>query len=89
LVKRAQGKVPGHEFNDGPQADHRCTDAHTGKPSFGNRSVHYSALAETVKQSFRDFVGTIVVADFLPHEKHALVALHFFGHSFAQGFTIG
>ena len=88
LVVRAQRKVPGHEFDDRPQPDHSRADTDAGEAGLGNRRIHHAPFAEPVQQPFGHLVRPVVVADFLAHQEHALVAFHLFGHGLAQRLAV-
>jgi hypothetical protein len=87
LVEADEGEAPAHVLDNGAEAAHGSADAQAGKASFADRSVEDSARAEFGQHAFADFVGAVVFAHFLAHEKDGLIALHFLGHGGSEGFS--
>ena len=51
---------------------------------FGDRRVDHAHVAEFFQQPLRDFVGTLILRDFLAHQEHGGIATHFFRHRITQ-----
>ena len=88
FVEREQSEVPGHELDDWPEANHRCTDANPSEAELGNRSIDDAHRPELVEQSLRHFVGAVVLRDFLSHEEDAVVALQLLAKRLGQRVTV-
>jgi hypothetical protein len=63
-------------------------DADAREACLGDGRVDDAALAELLEQALADLVGPLVVAHFLAHEEHALVALHLFAQRLAQRLSV-
>ncbi|KAH3665949.1 hypothetical protein OGAPHI_004138 [Ogataea philodendri] len=67
LVNRLHGKVESHELTNWLETGQSGTDTETGETHLGNWSVDNSLWSELVKQSSRDFIGTVILSNFLTH----------------------
>ena len=89
LVDRLHGEVESHEFHDRLQPVHRRTNRHAGKAVFGNWRINHPPRPKFVKHALGDFVGALVLRDFLAHQEHVLVGAHFQRHRLAQRLAHG
>ena len=71
----------------GRSPQHRRADAEAGEARFADRRVDDPPRAEVVEHSFGDFVGAVVLRDFLAHQEDVFVALHLLGHRGAESFS--
>src|SRR5256885_13911202 len=88
FIERKQREVPCHELDDWTQANHCGADACTGESELRDRRVNYAHRAELVEQSFRHFVGAVVLGDLLSHQEDAIVALQLFAQRLRQSIAI-
>ena len=89
LVDRLHGEIEGHEFDDRAQAVHGGAHRHAGEAVLGDRRIDDALGAETIEQALADFIGALVLRDFLTHQEHGVVGFEFGGHRVAQGFAHG
>ena len=87
LVSGQNREIPRHEFNDGAEAIHGCTDRDARKTEFGNWGVNDTFRTKLVEHSFRRFVCAVVFGNFFPHQKDILVPSHFLAHGLGHGFS--
>ena len=73
----------------GRKPGERGADAEPGEAMFGDRRVDHAPRAELFEQALADFVGALILRDFLAHQEDGVVAAHLFGHRVAQGLAHG
>ena len=88
MIKGEHAEVPGHELDDRSQSDHGRADADAGKAELRDRRVDDAHLAEFLEEAFRDFIRTLIHADFFPHEEDTVVPLHLLTEGLVQGVAI-
>ena len=84
LVHCLHGEVECHKFNDRTQPAKGRTHGNTGKAMFRNWCVYDAFAAKLIQHPLRDFIGTLIFADFFAHQKYGFIAPHLFGHCIAQ-----
>jgi hypothetical protein len=89
LIEREEGEVPRHEFDDGPQTDHRGTGTDAREAELRDRRIDDAHLAEILEQAPGHLVGALVNADFLAHEEDTVIAVHLFTQRLIQRVAVG
>ena len=80
MVDGLHRKVKGHEFDDWTKPAHCGACPNPCKAIFCNRRIDNAARAKFIEQALRDFVSALIFGNFLTHDKHAVIAAHFFRH---------
>src|SRR5215472_13451070 len=88
LIHREQAEIYGHQLDYRLESAHRGANPCAHYREFRNRSVPHPFLAVHGQQSVGDLEGTAEVADFLAHDKHALVAVEFLAQRDVESFAI-
>jgi len=89
VVNRLHGEVEGHEFENRAQSGKGRPNRDARKAVLGNRRIDHPARTKLVEKPLADLVGALIFAHLFAHQIHGLVARHFLGHCFAQGFAHG
>ncbi len=87
LVHRQKGEVDRHHLGHGPQPRDGRAGRRADDDTFGDRGIAHALLAELVEETAGDGIGAAPLADFLAHDEHPLVAVHFFAQGLADRLT--
>src|SRR5690606_2580215 len=87
LVKRQNGKIPGHKFDDRPGAVHGSTYAYARKSEFCNRSVYHPSGTKLGQHTLTYFISAIIFSHFFSHQENRFIPSHLFTHGFPQCFA--
>ena len=83
LVAGDGGEAPEHQLHHRAQAEHGGADAHADEAGFGDRRIDDALVAVFFPEALGDFVGAVVLGDFLADEDDVRVALDFLGEGLA------
>mmetsp|Transcript_15429 Transcript_15429/g.60299 ORF Transcript_15429/g.60299 Transcript_15429/m.60299 type:complete len:315 (+) Transcript_15429:104-1048(+) len=76
VVDGLEGKVPGHELDDGLESRHASAHANTRKAGLGDGRVDDALDAKLLQQALGHLVGALVLGHLLAHDEHLLVLAH-------------
>ena len=82
-------EAPEHELHDGANAEHGGTDSHADETGLTDGGIDDAVITPFVPKAFGDFVGTIVLGDFLTHQDDHGIAGEFLIEGFAEGVAVG
>ncbi len=82
-------EAPEHEFHDGANAEHGGADSHADETGLADGGIDDTVITPFVPKAFGDFVGTVVLGDFLTHQDDHGIAGEFLIEGFAEGVAVG
>ena len=80
MVDGLEGEVPCHELNNGSESFEAGTDGETGEAGLRDGRIDDAVGTVAVPHAFGNFVGTIILGDFLTDEENVGVTLNFVAH---------
>ena len=89
MIDCLESKVYGHELDDGGKPHEGSPATDSSEAAFGDGGVPESLRSMLVDESLGDFVGPVIVGDFLPNDEDIGVSVEFLVEGTVESLSVG